>query len=141
MIIVDTNIWSEPFKSSPNVKIVDWLKAHSAESFITSVTVQELYYGLELLKQKNSQDYAPARILERHISELLNGLKYRTLNYDMAAAAHHGRVGALFRSSGRELSSEDEQIIGIALAHDFSVATRNTKDFEGAGIELLNPWT
>ena len=41
---------------------------------------------------------------------------------------------------GQPIALADAQIAAIALAHQAVLATRNTKDFEGLGLKLLNPW-
>ena len=48
---------------------------------------------------------------------------------------------AVRRSMGRPMSSLDGQIAAIARAQGFSLATRNEKDFDGCGIEVVNPFT
>jgi len=40
-------------------------------------------------------------------------------------------------SPGNEL---DKQIAAIALVNDLTVVTRNTNDFEGTGVRLINPF-
>jgi len=44
------------------------------------------------------------------------------------------------RPAGRPISQFDCQIAAIARAHEASVATRNTGDYEGCGIEVIDPW-
>jgi len=41
---------------------------------------------------------------------------------------------------GQPMSLLDGQIAGIASANQFAIATRNIKDFEHCGIELINPF-
>jgi hypothetical protein len=65
----------------------------------------------------------------------------RILPFDSAAAHAYGIIGATRRTAGRSIAQADCQIAAIALAHGAPVATRNTPDFEGCGIDLINPWT
>lgn len=65
----------------------------------------------------------------------------RILPFDSAAARAYATIAATRRTAGRPIAEADCQIAAIALAHGGPVATRNTPDFEGCGIDLINPWT
>jgi toxin FitB len=65
----------------------------------------------------------------------------RILPFDSAAARAYADIAATRRSAGKPISQADCQIAAIARAHNAPVATRNTPDFEGCGIDLINPWT
>jgi len=58
-----------------------------------------------------------------------------------AAARAYATIAAARRAAGRPISQFDCQIAAIARAHQATVATRNTSDYEGCGIDLINPWT
>jgi hypothetical protein len=45
------------------------------------------------------------------------------------------------RAAGRPIAQADCQIASIAHTRGATVATRNTPDFEGCEIDLINPWT
>jgi hypothetical protein len=51
-----------------------------------------------------------------------------------------GDLMALAKRSRRGLASMHGLIAAIAIARDLTLATRNTKDFEGFGIDIINPW-
>ena len=65
----------------------------------------------------------------------------RVLPFDRAAARAYATIAAARRTAGRPISQFDCQIAAIARAREATVATRNTSDYEGCGIELINPWT
>jgi predicted nucleic acid-binding protein len=64
----------------------------------------------------------------------------RVLPFDENAAAHYGAIMSMRRAIGRPLEGFDGLIAAVARARDAIVATRNTRDFDGCGIEVLNPW-
>jgi predicted nucleic acid-binding protein len=60
--------------------------------------------------------------------------------FDRAAARAYATIAAQRRAAGRPISQFDCQIAAIARAREATVATRNTSDYEGCGIELIDPW-
>ena len=64
----------------------------------------------------------------------------RILPFDSAAARAYADIAAERRALARPISQFDCQIAAIARAHEAAVATRNTGDFEGCGIEVIDPW-
>ena len=64
----------------------------------------------------------------------------RVLPFDSSAARAYATVAAARRSAGRPVGQSDCQIAAIGLVHGAAVATRNATDFEGCGIEVINPW-
>jgi predicted nucleic acid-binding protein len=65
----------------------------------------------------------------------------RILTFDRDAARAYATIAAARRAAGRPISQFDCQIAAIARAHEATVATRNTSDYEGCGVNLLDPWT
>ncbi|WP_022889015.1 type II toxin-antitoxin system VapC family toxin [Agromyces italicus] len=135
MIIVDTNVWSEALRPAPDERVLAWLRENSAGLHLTVVSVHELRYGVRLLPAGRRRDE-----LDDQIEQLLVPMRTRLLEYDEAAARAHAEVRAEARRLGRTLSSEDGQVLGIALAHDAPIATRNVRDFAGLGAKVVDPW-
>lgn len=62
------------------------------------------------------------------------------LAFDASAAREYASMQESRRAEGRPLSIEDGMIVAIARANGAAVATRNTVDFEGLGVVLVDPW-
>ncbi len=137
MIVADTNVWSEVVRREPDPRVVAWLLAHRDDLALTTVTIGELLFGLELM--------APGRrrqALTVEVERLIAGAAHRTYGYDSAASRRLATIRAERRRSGREVvKPEDAMIAAIAAAHDCAVATRNVDDIEGMGVEIIDPWS
>ena len=136
--ILDTNVVSELMARSPANAVLDWVeKLRTAdELFVTAVTVAEILYGVELLpKGKRREKLALAA--EDMFAEDYSG---RVLVFDEASARAFAHIAAARRKIGRPVAELDAQIAAIASVHDATLATRNTADFQGCGIRLVNPW-
>jgi len=137
MIILDTNVVSEPSQPLPSPAVLRWLAVqNSAEIFTTSVTEAEIFYGLALLpvgRKRNDLQEALKRFFEHDVRD-------RVLSFDRAAAREFGAITAERKRAGRPIKVFDAQIAAIARAHGARVATRDIADFEHSGIDLINPW-
>lgn len=138
MILLDTNVVSALMRRDPEAAVVSWLDNQPAESiWTTSITVFEVRTGLELLEPGRRRQQ-----LEKTFEELLaDELEGRVQSFDKAAAIAAGNIAAQRQSAGRSLEIRDVQIAGIATARRASLATRNTRHFDGLGIDLLDPWS
>ena len=137
MIILDTNVVSELMRSAPTPGISRSLSKYSAEELhSTSISLAEILYGVELLPvgKRKSELLAGA---DRLFRTVLGG---RILPFDELAAQAFSRIAAGRRIRGRPISQLDAQIAAIASVNGATLATRNTADFEGCGIRLVNPW-
>ncbi len=135
MIVCDTNVLSEPTRLNPDGRVLDWWAAHADELAMTAINIQELRYGLALLPQGKR-----ARELTSRVDGLIAVLP-EALPYDWVAAEECGRLLAAMRGSGRQSGGpEDAQLASIAKVSGATLATRNTKHFEGWGVPLVNPW-
>ena len=132
--LLDTNVVSEMTKSRPSLQVVTFL-AQPAELWLASLVVHELEFGLQLTP--------PGRRRERlrvDISSLLTRYADRILPIDRASAEWAARFRADAVRSGRPPDIVDILIAGTAKSHGLTVATRNVRDFEGLGVDLVNPW-
>lgn len=135
-IILDTNVISEVWKREPNPQVMDWFARQQAtDLFITSITVAELYLGIRLMPAGARRDR-----LAGSVTAFCALFANRIWPFDTAAALRHSECAAKRRAIGRHIGTADAMIAGIALAHHASVATRNTKDFAGTAVDVVNPW-
>lgn len=132
MIIVDTNVWSVLFSRRPDARVVDWLIAHDAQLWLSSIAIAEMRYGAELPRAAAIRD----RILE-WLAGLEETYADRILPFD-ADAAH--MFGALRARRPDVTVLLDLQLAAQALATDAVVATRNITDIAWTGARLVNPW-
>ena len=138
MIILDTNLVSEPLKPSPHPGVVHWLNAQEpATLFITSINLAELLAGVETMPQGKRRD-ALAQALSSQVNALFEG---RVLHFDTRAAQCFAACLAGAQAQGNPVGFADCAIAAIAKSHGFVVAPRNVRDFQGTGVELINPWT
>jgi predicted nucleic acid-binding protein len=135
--ILDTNVVSEPMLALPSAVVQTWWSQQQPGTlFITAVTVAEVLYGIELLPHGKRR----AALLAG--AELMFGkvLAGRILPFDEDAARAFAAIAASRRAQGRPITDLDAQIAAIARSRGATLATRNTADFEGCGIRLVNPW-
>ena len=132
MIILDTNVLSEPLRSTPDTAVVAWMKSRT-DAAITAVSVAELLVGARRLPEGARRERLIAAI-----DSILSGS--RVLPFDERAARSYARLQEARRIAGRPLSVEDGMIAAIAAAHGATLATRNPRDFEDLGIDLVDPW-
>ncbi|MDR1185891.1 MAG: type II toxin-antitoxin system VapC family toxin [Bifidobacteriaceae bacterium] len=134
MIVLDTNVVSEPIRARPDVGALHWLGKQDQPLAVTSITIGELLVGVHLLPQGQRR-----RILLDAVESVLLELPLR-LPFDDAAARAYALLQERARSAGRPLAREDGMIAGICLSRGVPLATRNTRDFEHLPIDLVNPW-
>jgi len=137
VIIVDTNVISELMRTAPAKQVEQWLSEQDGASiYITAITEAELRFGVAILPTGKRQTYL-ANLVESILEEDFHD---RILPFDRKAAFAFASIAAERRSVGRPVSQSDGQIAAIARSFSASVATRNVADYEGCGVEILNPW-
>ena len=138
MIVLDTNVISALMQREPDPNVVAWLDGLPPESvWTTSITVFEVRLGLEILvagRRRHQLEEAFAKALEED-------LESRVLSFDQAAAQAAGRIAAERRRAGRTVEIRDVQIAGIVNVRKATLATRNTRYFDGCGLLLVDPWS
>ena len=137
MIILDTNVLSEMFKPAPDARVMAWLKAQPRPSlFTTAVTRGEILRGIRILPEGQRRQGLWQAALKIFADELAG----QVLPYDSDAAEFYAEIGAARRAAGRPISQFDAQIAAVTRLRGANLATRNVKDFEDCGIDVINPW-
>lgn len=137
MIILDTNLVSEPLRPEPEARVLTWLDTQPVETlYLTAITTAELHAGIALLPAGQRRSRLQ-NSLEQTILPLFNG---RTLPFDQTCAPAYARLLARSRKAGRAIATADAFIAAIALTHSFAVATRDTAPFKAAGVQVIDPW-
>jgi toxin FitB len=137
VILLDTDVVSGVMKPRPPEALIAWLDSRtSSDLFLSTVTVAEIGYGLSVLPTgRRRRD-----LTQRFEIFLERAFDQRILSFDLPAAHLYADLMARRRELGRPMSAFDGQIAAIARAHGFAVATRNVRDFEECGLEILNPF-
>lgn len=137
MILIDTNVVSEPWKLAPDTRVLDWLDAQAIETlFLSAITIAELRFGVAAMPEGKRRTVLHDR-LEGEVLPLFSG---RILTFDLDASKAYATLMAAARGSGKAIGTADGYIAATALAHGFSVATRDVSPFEAAGLKVINPW-
>lgn len=135
MILVDTNVWSELVKAEPFHAVREWESANAERLWLSTVVIGEFLSGVELMP-----DGKRKRALELAYEEVIALYSDRIAPFDLAAARHYATVLAFQEQAGRDPGTADTQIAATALSRGLALATRNTKHFEGLGLQLIDPW-
>ena len=137
MIVLDTNVLSELMRPAPAENVVAWIGAQPAQSlYTTSITQAEIFHGVMLLpagRRREAFEVAAQAMFQEEFAG-------RVLAFGGAAALPYARIAAERRRAGRPISHFDAQIAAIASCSGATIATRKVTDFEGCGIEVVNPW-
>ena len=138
MTILDTNVVSELISVAPSQAVVHWISSQRLldDLLITAVTVAEILYGVELLPKGKRRD----RLHQNAQAMFAEDFAGRVLPFDEQAARAFAPLTAVRRAQGRPIAEFDAQIAAIVRVHDATLATRNTADFEGCGVRLIDPW-
>jgi len=138
LIVLDTNVLSELFRPRPDEQVVDVIdRWPRPEVFLTAVTVAEVRVGIARLPTGRRK----AELFEATERVLGNRFDRRVLPFDLDSAAFYADLVADRFRAGRPISTADGQIAAICRQHGSTLVTRNTRDFEDMGLELIDPWS
>ena len=137
MIILDTNVFSELLRARPAPRVLSWVDGQAQDTlFATSITEAEILTGIAILPDGRRRDRLTVAA-NRLFGELFQD---RVWPFDRGAAHSYAAIVAGRRAGGRSVSQFDCQIAAIARSRRMALATRNIRDFEECGIEVINPW-
>ena len=138
MIVLDTNVLSEALRPLPEPAVLDWLANQPRASlFTTTVTRGEILYGIRLLSDGKRR----RGLWDAAIKIFSDDFAGQVLSFDNDAADMYAEIAASRRIAGKPISQFDAMIVAMARSRGASLATRNVKDFEDCGVDVVNPWT
>jgi predicted nucleic acid-binding protein len=131
--LVDANVLSEATKPMPSDRAVDWLARREQEIAVDAIILGELRYGILLMDKGRRRQR-----LEIWFTQVV--AKIRCVPWDAACGLRWAGLQAELRSGGNTMPLQDSMIAATALRYDLVVATRNSRDFQNAGVRLVNPF-
>jgi predicted nucleic acid-binding protein len=138
MIIVDTNVVSEAISAQPDPAVIHWLdRQYQFDLYLTATSLAEMLLGIYILPE-GRRKWALHKDVTNTVDQVFGP---RVLSFDSLAAQAYARIVSHGRSIGRVIKEADGQIAAVASVHGFAIATRDTKPFLAAGLQVINPWT
>jgi predicted nucleic acid-binding protein len=123
-------------KPFPAPAVRDWIRVRRGnELYTTSITRAEIRYGIERLPPGRRRD-----LLMATAEDVFAAFEEQILPFDAAAAAHYPMIVTRRDRAGLPIDGFDAQIASICRTHDAALATRNLKDFDDTGIDVIDPW-
>lgn len=137
MILLDTNVISEPLRRDPEPRVIEWIDAQALETlYLSAITVAELRSGIALLPPGKRRS-ALQENLEKQVLPLFTG---RVLPFDLSCTRAYADLIAKTKNAGQAIATANGFIAAIAITNSFAVATRDSSPFETAGSAVINPW-
>ncbi len=136
--LIDTNVLSEYNRpGGPDAGVKRWLETTDRQSqHVSVITLAEIQKGIELLVE-GKRRVQLEQWLKQDLEAWFSG---RILPVDRQVAGRWASLAAQGARAGRHLPTVDSLIAATALAYDLTIVTRNTRDFEGIGATIFNPW-
>jgi len=131
--LVDANVLSEATRPDPNPAVVGWLRRHERAIAVDPVILGEIRFGILLLPRGKRRAK-----LERWFDE---GIRRLTcLPWEAETGLRWADRLAELLAAGRAMRVKDSLIAATALVHGLTVATRNTRNFAAAGLDVVDPF-
>jgi toxin FitB len=131
--LVDANVLSEATKAQPAAKVVDWLRQHESDLAVDPIILGEIRFGIHLVPAG-----ARRRRLERWFKQGV--AKLTCLPWSAQTGLRWAKLLADLRGSGKAMPIKDSLIAATALIHNAVMVTRNARDFNAAGVKILDPF-
>ena len=131
--LVDANVLCEATRPSPDLRVIEWLKRNERELVVDPVILGEVRFGILLLPPGRRR-----RELESWFEEVIRHI--HCVLWDVETGLRWAELLASLRSIGKPMPIKDSLIAATALTHGLRLATRNRRDFEACGVELVDPF-
>jgi predicted nucleic acid-binding protein len=131
--LVDANVLSEPTRHAPAPEVVHWLRRNERDIAVDPIIIGEVRFGILLLR-KSRRRAALEQWFDRGVQRL------QCLPWELETGLSWAALLARLRVRGLAMPIKDSLIAATALTHSLTVVTRNTSDFDAAGVSLINPF-
>jgi len=131
--LVDANVLREPAKPALNSQVIDWLRMNERNLVVDSIIIGELCIGILSLPRGRKQQQ-----LGKWFEDVVQTID--RLPWDATISRRWAQLVADLQRKGETLPLLDSMIAATTLQHELTVATRNTRNFERAGVQVLNPF-
>jgi predicted nucleic acid-binding protein len=130
--LVDANVLSEATKPDPDERVVEWLRSQQLEIAVDPIILGEVRFGILLLPRGRRRTR-----LERWFEEGVRRLQ--CIPWEASTGLRWAELLAALRTSGRAMPIKDSLIAATALSHGLAIATLNRRDFDAAGVTVIDP--
>ena len=135
--LLDTCVISELVAKQPNPKVVEFVDSLDPEDvYLSAITIGEIIKGIEKLPASRRK----VALLAWLKDDLLVRFDGKIVSLDKDVLMEWGTLTARLELTGRPMPAIDSLIAASARAYQMTLVTRNVVDFEGADVEILNPW-
>jgi predicted nucleic acid-binding protein len=131
--LVDANVLSEVTRPQASANVTQWLRDHEADFVVNPIVLGEIEYGIGLTRSARKRAE-----LQKWLEDGLRRL--RVLDIDSGTASTWSALLGRLRKNGTAMPVKDSLIAASALQHKLTIVTRNTIDFQHAGVTLIDPF-
>ncbi len=131
--LIDSNVLSESTKTRPDPRVGEWLETYETELLIDSIILGELRYGILSMPSGKKR-----QVLEQWFDSIVSGIV--CLPWTSSSALRWAELNVDMQRKGLAMPYADSMVAATALVHDLTIVTRNVKDFEHAGVDVINPF-
>jgi hypothetical protein len=136
VIILDTNVVSELMRPEPAPGVASWVRDRDRRELrTTAITLAEIRYGIARLP-----DGRRKQVLLAAADEIFSAFSDQVLPVDAVAAEQYAVIASSRERAGKPIAGFDALIAAVCRSQGAALATRNVSDFDGAGIEVIDPW-
>ena len=136
MIILDTNVVSELMRPEPAPVVANWVRDRDRrELCTTAITLAEVRYGIARLPGGRRK-----QVLLAAADEIFSAFADQVLPVDAAAADQYSVIASSRERAGKPIAGFDALIAAVCRSQGATLATRNVGDFDGTGVEIIDPW-
>jgi toxin FitB len=136
VIIVDTNVVSELTRPEPAPQVASWVRGRDRRELrTTAITLAAVRYGICRLP-----DGRRKQVLLAAADDVFAAFADQVLPFDAAAAEQYAIIAGSRERAGKPIAGFDALIAAVCRSQSAVLATRNVSDFDGTGIEIIDPW-
>lgn len=136
IFLVDTNVISEISRPKPDESVIDWIDVHEDELWLSVISIAEIRSGIEQMPAGKRRIFLSHQFLET----VQQRFRDRIFSITPEIAEMWGHIAAHGFRAGRPVGVLDGFLAATCRIHQCTLATRNTRDFDYLGVQLVNPW-